>query len=524
MAKSRMDLGLGAKAAHTIYPLFVGNALGVIIAGFKIIIATRLLGPALFGMYVFIVSYYSLIGSVNDLGISSYFKKYAAELDYKKDGEGMQRMLSAGFFVVTGVSLLLAVIGIALSGFVASGSFNSVGATQQLLELGSVVLFTTIMFGALSSILIGLGEGRRYSLAYLTFMASDFIITVYSLLAGYGAFGILIGTLVGSVLGIILSLFYVRKHLNSYMSFCPWRFEAFNIKRVLGFAWPLAISNFLTNSMSNFSVIFIGFFVSGIGIGNYGTALKGLIVLSVFYSSVVTVLLPTFSEAAKKNRGKEYNEGVFNASVLYSVFVTFPILLYFAVFSKSLIYFFIGSSYALAPAYLTLIAIGTIIGLVGSFSSTLLTARGLTYKMLKYGAVSSLLQFVAMLSLVPYFGVIGAIAGIFFIGSVANTLLFSSAVRKIIGIRLQKLKLLRLVAANMALLGLMLIPRFAFGSVVMEALVGGAILVIVYPALVAVSGAINKKELDYFRNSTAKLFVAGRFIGWIVRYMEIVGG
>ena len=72
MAKS--GSGLGAKAAGTIYPLFIGNALGVLLAAFKIVIATRLLGAALFGVYVFIVSYYTLIGSVTDFGI--YHNQY----------------------------------------------------------------------------------------------------------------------------------------------------------------------------------------------------------------------------------------------------------------------------------------------------------------------------------------------------------------------------------------------------------------------------------------------------------------
>ena len=65
--------------------------------------------------------------------------------------------------------------------------------------------------------------------------------------------------------------------------------------------------------MQNFSVIFLGFFVSEVVIGNYGTALKGLSVIMVFYASVVTVLLPTFSEAAKKSVKRAYSEGVFNA-------------------------------------------------------------------------------------------------------------------------------------------------------------------------------------------------------------------
>lgn len=521
MAKS--GSGLGAKAAGTIYPLFIGNALGVLLAAFKIIIATRLLGAALFGVYVFVVSYYTLIGSVTDFGISSYFKKYVAELDYKRDGKGMQRVLSAGFASVAFVSLLLALLGILLSGYVASVFGGTIGVTQLLLELGSLILLSTIMYGAVSGILIGLGRGTDFSIAYLAYMASDLAITAYTLLNGYGVVGILLGTLIGSVIGLIAALFYINRYLSRYTGFCPWYPRLPDVRKALGFSWPLAIYNFFTNSMQNFSVILLGFFVSETVIGNYGTALKGLAVLLVFYGSVVSVMLPTFSEAAKKSAKRAYSEGVFNASVLYSVFVTFPILLFFAVFSKSLIYILIGSGYTLAPFYLTLIAIGTVIGLIGSFSGSMLIARGFTKKILKYGALSSVLQFVSMLALVPYFGVIGAVAGIFFVGSAANSILFTFAVSRMLKIRIDIAKLSRLSLANIGAVVLMLMVLLTTQSMAVEIIAGLAILIMAYPAFVVISGAMDNREIEYFKSSTSSLAFAGPVIGAVCDYMAAVG-
>jgi len=521
MAKS--GSGLGAKAAGTIYPLFIGNALGVLLAAFKIIIATRLLGAALFGVYVFIVSYYTLIGSVTDFGISSYFKKYVAELNYKRDGKSMQKVLSAGFASVALVSLLLALLGILLSGYIASVFGGTIGVTQALLELGSLILFSTIMYGAVAGILIGLGRGTDFSIAYLAFMASDLTITAYTLLSGYGIVGILLGTLVGSIIGLIVALFYINRYLSHYMDFCPWYPKMPDVKKALGFSYPLAIYNFFTNSMQNFSVILLGFFVSESVIGNYGTALKGLAVLIVFYGSVVSVMLPTFSEAAKKSVKRAYSEGVFNASVLYSVFVTFPVLLFFAVFSKSLIYILIGSSYTLAPFYLTLIAIGTIMGLIGFFSGSMLIARGFTKKILKYGALSSLLQFVSVLLLVPYFGVVGAIVGIFFIGSIANSVFFTFAVSRMLKIRIGLAKLSRLSLANIGAAILMLVALIAARSMAVEIIAGLAVLVIAYPAFVVISRAMNSKEIEYFKSSTSSLAFAGPVIGAVCDYMAAIG-
>ena len=517
--------GLGAKAAGTIYPLFIGNVIGVLLAAFKIIVATRLLGPALFGVYVFVVSYYTLIGSINDLGIASYFKKYVAELNYKKDGKGMQRVLSAGFASVALVGLLVAVLGILISGYVASVFGASIGATQGMLELGSMILFTTIMFGAIASVLIGLGRGTDFSIAYVIYMAVDFSVTVYALLSGYGVIGILMGTLIGSTVGIVISLFYINRYLSRYMDFCPWYPKLKDIKSALTFSYPLAIYNFFSLSMQNFSVIFLGFFVSEVVIGNYGTALKGLSVLMVFYASVVTVLLPTFSEAAKKSVKRAYSEGVFNASVLYSVFVTVPALLYFAVYSKSIISIFIGNSYSLAPSYLTLIAAGTILGLIGFFSSSMLIARGFTRKILKYGAVSSLLQFVSMLVLVYYFGygVVGAIISIFFVGNLANSLLFTFAVVRMLKIRLNVGKLIRLAAADICILLLMLGILYATGSFAIEIIAGLVALVIAYPAFVMIAKAMDRNEVEYFRASTEKLIFLGSLIGIVCAYMTAVG-
>jgi O-antigen/teichoic acid export membrane protein len=434
----------------------------------------------------------------------------------------MQKVLSAGFASVALVSLLLALLGILLSGYVASVFGGTIGVTQNLLELGSLILFSTIMYGAVAGILIGLGRGRDFSVAYLAYMASDLAITSYTLLNGYGIVGILLGSLIGSVIGLVVALFYINRYLSQYMDFCPWYPKAPDVKRALGFSYPLAIYNFFTNSMQNFSIILLGFFVSETVIGNYGTALKGLSVLLVFYGSVVSVMLPTFSEAAKKSVKRAYSEGVFNASVLYSVFVTFPILLFFAIFSKSLIYILIGSSYTLAPYYLTLIAIGTVTGLVGFFSGSMLIARGFTKKILKYGGLSSLLQFVSMLLLVPYFGVIGAIVGIFFIGSVANSIFFTFAVSRMLKIRVNLAKLSRLSLANIGAALLMVIALFAAQSMAIEIIAGLAILIIAYPAFVVISRAMDSKEIEYFRSSTSSLAVAGPIIGAVCDYMAAV--
>jgi O-antigen/teichoic acid export membrane protein len=516
--------GLGAKAAGTIYPLFVGSAIGVLLAAFKIIIATRLLGPALFGIYVFVVSYYTLIGSINDFGISSYFKKRVAELNYKKDGRGMQRTLSAGFALGAAVSLTLALVGIFFSGYAAAVFGSSVGATQNLLEIGSLVLFTTIMFAIVSNVLIGLGHGKDYSVSYLTYVAIDFSITVYALLNGYGVIGILIGTLVGGVAGIFIALFYINKSL-SYMDFCPWYPKMPDIKEIFDFSYPLAAYNFFAGSMQNFSVIFLGFFVSGTVIGNYGTALKGLFVLSVFYGSVVTVLLPTFSEAAKRNLGKAYNEGVFNSSLVYAVFVTFPVLLYFAVFSKPLIYLFVGVAYSLAPLYLTLMALGTVLSILGFLSGSMLIARGYTRKILKYGALSSLLQLFSIIMLVKYlgFGVIGAIASIFFVGSLANSIFFVFAVSRILKMRINMGKLARMFSANLAFLLSMAAVTYLIGSFGVEIIAGAALLVILYPAIVMLFGAMNLDEVAYFKRSTESLAFAGPLIAMVCEYMTAVG-
>ena len=307
------------------------------------------------------------------------------------------------------------------------------------------------------------------------------------------------------------------------MDFCPWYPKMPDVKKALGFSYPLAIYNFFTSSMQNFSVILLGFFVSETVIGNYGTALKGLSVLLVFYGSVVSVMLPTFSEAAKKSEKRAYSEGVFNASVLYSVFVTFPILLFFAVFSKSLIYILIGSSYTLAPFYLTLIAIGTVTGLVGFFSGSMLIARGFTKKILKYGALSSILQFASMLILVPYFGVVGAIASIFFVGSIANSILFTFAVSRMLKIKINLGKLFKLSMASIGAAILMLIALLATQSMAIEIIAGLAILIIAYPAFVVISRAMDSREIEYFKSSTSSLAFAGPVIGAVCDYMAAVG-
>src|SRR5271167_4522160 len=148
---------LGEKAVRILYPLFVGQFFGIIFTALTFIAVARLLGPASYGIYVFAFGFSTLVNGFAGFGIGAYFSNILAKFAYRREGEAMLRSLTSGYIVAGTVGIILTLIGIGLSGYVAS-LFPNLGITQQELILTSATIIFLLINTISISALIGLSR------------------------------------------------------------------------------------------------------------------------------------------------------------------------------------------------------------------------------------------------------------------------------------------------------------------------------------------------------------------------------
>ena len=399
MANTSAD-GLGRRTARILSAVLIGQILSIAITGITIILIARLLQPSSYGAYTFAFGYASFIDAVGGLGIGAYLSRYFAIWIFKRKKEKMMRILSSALFIFIISSILITLLALSLSGYLSNTLYASLGIPEITLVTSSLMIFFVMAQSVEMQALIGLGKGAFSSFTGVAGNAVQLIGSVGLVLYGFGVEGALIGMLVGYVASSMVGAYFIYRALREYGPIKLVWPKKKELKETAKFAFPIGVNNMLNDGMQNFSILFLGLYVSKIFLGNYGAALKGLTAVILLHNSINNVLLPAFSTARFEKAKKSLHE-TYNKVLGYSLVLIIPLLVYLAVFSKPAVFLLLSNSYSLAPSYLSWIVIGAVINTVSLFVSSLIISRGKTIKVLKYNAIVALVEVALLVILTP---------------------------------------------------------------------------------------------------------------------------
>ncbi|MEM3838997.1 MAG: oligosaccharide flippase family protein [Candidatus Micrarchaeaceae archaeon] len=525
MADTKNAESLGRRTARTLSAVLIGQLISIIITGITIIVLARLLQPYLYGQYTFAFGYASLIDAVGGLGVGAYLNRNFAIWAFKRDHGQMMRVLSSSILIFTISALLITLLAIGLSGIVAKTIYSSLKIPEITLITSSLMIFFVMAQSVEMHALIGLGKGSYSSGVSILGNTMQLVASVGLFLYGLGVEGVLIGMLLGYITSAVCGALLIRRSLLKIGPISLVRPKLKELKEVARFAFPIGLNNLLNDGMQNFSILFLGLFVSETLLGNYGAALKGLAAVILLHNSINNVLLPAFS-TARLERKKEGLHRTYNKVLRYSLLLVMPVIAFIAVFSRQAIYLFLSRSYYFAPTYLSLMLVGAAINTVSLFISSLIVSHGDTIKVLKYNTAIVLIELASIALIVPEFNayggvyaVFGAIVSIFIIGSIFSFAFFARGANSLIGIKFEYGKLARLYASALALgIVLMAIP-YAAGQIspapahgaelAAELLAGLAAAILIYPPISIFTGALSREDLESLRDATSKLPVIG---------------
>ncbi len=444
---------------------------------------TRYLGPAGFGDYIIIFTFWYIFMVLADLGLYSITVREISQND-DRESEIISNALTLRM-VSTAAIFLLGILAVfffpykietKIGVIIASFGFWALFSAQVLLGLFQKKL--RIDKTALADML-----GRAVQLALVMF----FIKGNYSLLSIVAAFS------VSAFVIFIANIWFVRKFASLVfaMDFKIWG-------KMLREGWPLALSAILVMLYFRLNIITLSLMKGEEAVGYFGAAYKVLENVIFFPAMLVGLVMPMMSKAAKENTNKL--KDILNKVSRVLIMLLAPLAAITIVLSAEIIQIIAGRNFSGSAGALDILIFAAASIFLATLWSNAIIAIGKQKQLVKIYFWGAVVNFSANLILIPRFSYIGAawstLATEFFVTLLMAVYLFRNIQYFPQGLRLLKIISSALIAA---LLVYLIKKQLQFDS---SFLILGALLPLgsaVYFSLLYFSGGFKFSELGFLK-------------------------
>lgn len=412
---------LFAKVMRSSGSLFSNNTLALGLSVVQGIMATRLLGPAGFGLIGVVMAFASTVNSVFSFRMSELVVRYGGEYLNKQENEKASALLKAAGLTEALVSLL---------------AFLVMLATTQLAETylaktpGIAWMFTFFALNLLANFNTETSTGILQITGKIKLQGTvNLIQAIVTTLVIVGAFFfdggitfVLIAYLIGkSILG--LGLFTLAQiQLREKLSSGWWRTPFSKLtarKEIFRFAFSSNISATIIKLFRESELIWVGFFLDTTAVGYYRVAYTITHFLAIPADPLIATTFPEINKLAVEKawgRLKSFLKKITAFSFAYNIAIGVGLIL----FGHWVIRVYSGADYLAAYPALVALTIGLVFNYILFWNRPLLLALGLpefpVYVTLAAGIIKLALSF----WLVPLYGVAaaGGLLSFYYIASV----------------------------------------------------------------------------------------------------------
>jgi O-antigen/teichoic acid export membrane protein len=512
-------------SAKGIFNLFLGQVSSTIVAAIGSIIVGKLLDPSELGYITIAMTLPYTLLLLRDWGVDSALINFLARYKSKNNNTMIKNILRAGSLLQVSLGTILCLICFLSADFLASNVFSpdqpEVAQTLTIMiQVASLTIFGGALIATSKAIFTGLEKMKCYSLNLISQSSIKSVLSISLVLAGFGAFGAVIGYTVASmatgILGfsIVYFLFYkkVQKKDNSPLNLVG------NLKPMLKYGLPISFAESLGGLLLQFYKFLMIFYTTSFFIGNYQAAFNLTTLIGFFTFPITTMLFPAFSKFNAQNDLNNLRL-LFQSSIKYVALLVVPVTFAFMVLAEPLTFTLYKSSYQIAPLYLTLLSIAFLYKGLGSITvDNFIKGQGRSIVTLKLAfsviAVGVPLGFL----LIPTFGIIGLIATML-VAEIPKLVIGLLWVRKHYGAEVdwRSSAKIYLTSAIVAIITFIFLLQLNLQDWI-ELLIGGLIFTILYLIFTPLVGAVNKKDVKNLR----KIFSGGNLLYLVFKIPLIV--
>ena len=505
---------LGMRTAKRGIVYLGGKFVTSLIAFVLLIILAKLLGAADFGFYSIAIAFSGMLALAATFGVGTAFRKMLPE--HLKDHRRVSELLSNGYALSLSIGVVIAVAGYLASGLIATTVYGNQSLVLSL-QLASIAEFLSVLFNLGQAATVGMHKVREATISNALYSLFTLVGSVALVLLGYGVPGAVAGTIVGLSIGSVATLYYMARSVRLAYT----KPDKKTLKEITSFSAPVVASHVAINGAQNFAILLLGVYATASIVGDYSAAFKLARFVDVAITSITFVLLPAFSTAMSKAKLAERIGAIYNYSLYYTGLILFPIVAYLASVSTPLIRLLFSSSFAFAPEYFAFIVIGMALGLIGTYAGTLIVGQGDTRRFMKYQVGATFIQVALLLVLTPYFDALGVLVALFAITPIVLNIVYMRALEDQFKVR-HTLTPFYLAALASILLGLGLYvvgDLLHFGG--LSIAVNLVLLVLLYPPLLGIIGAIDRKNIEFIRGTMKKIKPMRGIVEYFIRYTEL---
>ncbi len=520
MSSSREGEGIleiGMNAARMTSFILIGKLVAFVLMAVALVVVARVFGPLEYGVYIISIAVAGVAGSVGSLGIGSALSKFIAEYKTKRDKEKIEKILANSIFILLVAGTIFTVIIFLASGTISQYSLHSRIYTY-VIEVASFTILTSLLFGALYAALIALGKGKSVTIVSSLQIAIQAGLAITLTLYGLGPAGPIIGLLAGQFVGVMLALVIIYNKHN----FRIVKPSLKEIRVLMHFSNPIALSNVFSMVVNNLSVVFLGIMVSSSIVGNFGIASKTSFLADLIIGSIGLSLLPGFSSMLSSRKTKKGIGNFYNKAVYSSLVIVAPLMFFIIFFSKPLSYVAFSSTYSLTPLYISLTAIGLLIGIFGNYAATLLVSADKTRDILRYGTIIFIIQLVAMFFLLYFFKGLGLIILIFIVGPVLRDVFYIRRIVSLYKIKADIKKIFLVIISNIITFSIVysitLPLSYNYIYLIITAMIG---TIMIYPIVLSLSGGMDMNENNMLKTAAKSMPMIGKVFSLILSYSRL---
>ncbi len=511
---------LGRRAAGVAASVMITRATTFLIMGLTFIFITRYLGPGSYGVYTIAIAVAGFFGAFGDLGVSTMFMRSIPQFMEKKRPEKARSLLKTGYAIMLLESAFFTVLAFSLSGFVAQNVLHAASDTLAL-ELVSFSIILGILYSASYSTLIALGRGDKLIRTVVIYTLLQSFASVALVLYGLGPIGPIVGLDIAYLFGAAYALVKIIGITGIGGRNAGVRSHMQNWKRILSFSLPLGLTNMVSSIVPNFSLIALQLITATVVVGNFGAAYKAIGIFDVLLGSVGITLLPFFSAALSNRRLHRQIGKYYNYSIYFVFIFAAPVVFYIVALSQQFSYTVFSGEYALTPLYLALMAMGTLILAVYTYTYNLLVGSGEVRKVFKYNLIAYVIQLALLYVFVEPFSGLGLTVLMFIVTPTVLSILYINRVQKKFHFRLDLYGLWRVVLSAI-ISALFLLPLALLLSNNIVLLMAGAVeQLVIYPIIISLLGAVDRQKLNMIGDVTGSIPLFGRILQGLLSYTMI---
>jgi O-antigen/teichoic acid export membrane protein len=500
------DLGTRTARSGAVY--VTGQVLGSIAILALFAVLARLFSVTNWGLYSIVIAFYTLFSTLGNFTIGTAMRKKLVELN---DRAAKRAMLSNAYIATIAISTVLAVAGVAVSGYVAGTLYHQPGLAHVFMLAAALVWFWAL-FNLTMASLVALDRAKEGAIIDMIYSYVQLAAAPALVLLGYGIMGAVAGLGIGIVVATAIGLLFVTRAVG-------WpglHFDLKQTKSILSFAAPVYLSSLVAQGVYSFALLFAAGFVTAAVVGNYNIGYEMGGGVGIIISTTAFVLLPAFSKVASRDSVGAHIGPSLNRSVYYTLLFLAPIVAYIVSVSTPLVFILFSHKYVYAPLYLSLVAVGLAIGVIWNYASTMLLGMGAVRKFLRYQLLAAAIELALLFVLTPVFKIIGMIVGVFIIFQAIMDIIYILEFKRSVSYRPEFGKPARVAAASVLLFALLYAVSSALSFGYIALLTNVALVFLVYPPLLAALNGITAADIEFLRGA----FGAGRVAAPLSRILD----